>query len=103
MSRGKTVVAISVVIFLGAGLTGSIISGGSHGFVLRGASSFSTTESMSPSTSASSVGSPRDTQSGVGPGPGLGTTGGIGGTIGTPRDTDPSGGTTGGTGGVNAQ
>ena len=96
MRRGKTVVAISVVIFLGAGSTGSIMSSGSQGFVPRGASSL-------PSTSASSVGSPRDTQSGVGPGAGLATTGGIGGTIGKPRDTDPSGGTTGGTGGVNAR
>ena len=103
MSRGETAVAISVVIFLGAGSTGSILSGGSHGFGSRGASSFSTAGSTSLSTSASNVGSPRDTQSGLGPGPGLGTTGGITTPIGRPRDTEPSGGTTGGTGGVNAQ
>ena len=105
MSRGKRVVAASVIVWMAAGSVGTTpgstgtMFGVSRGFGSRDASSSYGTGAISLPTSGSSVGSPRDTSSGLGPGPGVGTTGGIGTTIGTPRDTGLGGGTTGGVNG----
>ncbi|TMQ16810.1 MAG: hypothetical protein E6K82_22855 [Candidatus Rokuibacteriota bacterium] len=102
MSGGKRVVAVSVVVFIAAGTVGTI-TGGSRGFGSGGAtSSYGSGSSsygsgwMSLPAAGSSVGSPRDTPSGLDGRPGVGTTGGLDSTIGAPRDTELGGGTTGG-------
>ena len=99
MSRGKRVVAASVIVWMAAGSVGTTPGSTGTMFGSRDASSSYGTGAISLPTSGSSVGSPRDTSSGLGPGPDVGTTGGIGTTIGTPRDTGLGGGTTGGVNG----
>lgn len=106
MRGGKTVVEVSVIVLMAAGAIG-----GSRGFGSGGASSYGSglsygsrssygSGSLSLPMNGSSVGTPRDTPSGLDLRLGVGTTGGINGTIGTPRDTDlGDGGTTGGVGG----
>jgi hypothetical protein len=112
MRGGKTVVEVSVIVLMAAGAIG-----GSRGFGPGEASSYGSglsygsgssygsrssygSGSLSLPMNGSSVGTPRDTPSGLDLRLGVGTTGGINGTIGTPRDTDlGDGGTTGGVGG----